>query len=131
MSNDDHAVGYKKPPRHTQFKPGQSGNPKGRPKGTKNLATDLGEELSEKITVTEGGQQNQISKQRAMVKSLLAKAMKGDVRAIITALKLTVDIEKSNDIPASSEDVSVDDQAILDAFAEQILAKSTNKNKGA
>lgn len=40
-------IGYKKPPRHTRFRKGQSGNPKGRPKGTQNLKTDLAEELSE------------------------------------------------------------------------------------
>ena len=39
-------VGYRKPPKATQFKQGQSGNPHGRPKGTKNLKTDLIEELS-------------------------------------------------------------------------------------
>jgi hypothetical protein len=37
----DYQVGYGKPPKHTQFKPGKSGNPQGRPKGTKNLKTDL------------------------------------------------------------------------------------------
>ena len=39
--NDDptYPIGYKKPPRDTQFKPGQSGNFKGRPKGAKNFAT--------------------------------------------------------------------------------------------
>ena len=44
-ADDEYDVGYKKPPKRTQFKPGQSGNPRGRPKGTKNLKTDLAEAL--------------------------------------------------------------------------------------
>ena len=74
-------VGYGKPPEATRFKPGKSGNPKGRPKGSLNLATDLSAELGEQITVREGGRQHRISKQRALVKSLMAKALQGDVRA--------------------------------------------------
>ncbi len=46
-STGGYDVGYRKPPKHTRFKPGQSGNPRGRPKGTKNLKTDLIEELGE------------------------------------------------------------------------------------
>ena len=124
MANDDDSVGYKKPPKHTQFKPGQSGNPKGRPKGTKNLATDLSEELSEKIVVTEAGQQLYISKQRAMIKSLLAKALKGDTRAASVLLKLLIDAEQSVNSNTIAEQLTEDDQAILAAFAEQVLAKS-------
>lgn len=78
---DGYEVGYGKPPKHTRFKPGQSGNPKGRPKGTKNLKTDLIEELSETIDIREGGGTRRISKQRAVVKSLAARAIKGDARA--------------------------------------------------
>ena len=44
---DDEKVGYRRPPKKSRFKPGQSGNPKGRPKGTKNLKRDLIEELQE------------------------------------------------------------------------------------
>jgi hypothetical protein len=124
MSNDDDSVGYKKPPKHTQFKPGKSGNPKGRPKGTKNLAMDLSEELSEKIVVTEAGQQLRISKQRAMIKSLLAKALKGDTRAASVLLKLLIDAEKATTRNAVAEALTEDDQAILASFAERVLKKS-------
>ena len=42
----DYEIGYGRPPKHTQFKKGQSGNPEGRPKGIKSLSTELDDELS-------------------------------------------------------------------------------------
>ena len=61
MPSDD-KTGYGNPPKHTQFKPGQSGNPAGRPKGAKNLKTDLEEEMRELIVVREGGNTKTVSK---------------------------------------------------------------------
>jgi len=122
--SDEYEVGHGKPPKHTQFKPGESGNPKGRPKGTKNLATDLSEELAEMIVVNEGGRQLKISKQRAIIKSLLAKALKGDTRAATVLLKLLIDAEQATTRNAIAEALSEDDQAILARFAERVLARS-------
>lgn len=119
MSNTDggrdYEIGYGKPPKQHQFKPGQSGNPKGRPKGTKNLKTDLFEELAEKLTVTEGGRTLKLSKQRVMLKALMAKAAKGDVRAANTV----IDLVRSYAVPETSsgeEELSLEDEAILEAF---------------
>ena len=128
--SDDYEVGYGKPPKNMQFKPGESGNPKGRPRGTKNLATDLSEELAEKIVVNEGGRQLKISKQRAMIKSLLAKALKGDTRAASVLLKLLIDAEQATTRNAVADALSEDDQAILASFAERILKKSTEPREG-
>ena len=94
MTNKDFSIGYKKPPRSTQFQPGQSGNPAGRPKGIKNLATDLKEELEEKITITENGTLLEITKQRAMFKTLMAKALKGDSRASSVLIGLAISMEQ-------------------------------------
>ena len=85
---EDYEVGYRKPPKTTRFKAGKSGNPKGRPKGSTNLATDLSAELSEQITVREGGQARRVTKQRALIKSLMAQALQGDVRATTALLAL-------------------------------------------
>ena len=90
MSNkkNDYEVGYRKPPKRSQFAKGQSGNRKGRPKGTKNRKTDLAEELSELIHIKVSGRKVKVSKQRAMLKGLLVKAMKGDPTAAKVMLGL-------------------------------------------
>jgi hypothetical protein len=74
-------VGYKKPPRATQFRPGQSGNPTGRPKGSKSFATELTEELNERINIGENGRRKRITKRRAFAKQLINKALSGDLKA--------------------------------------------------
>jgi hypothetical protein len=125
---DEHKVGYGKPPQHTQFKPGQSGNPKGRPRGIKNLNTDLEEELSQKILVTEAGTQLETTKQRAMIKSLFAKALNGDVRASGVLINLILGLEQSRIAAQSTEAMAEEDLAILEAFKQKILNDSQQGN---
>jgi hypothetical protein len=84
----EYEVGYGKPPRHTRFTPGQSGNPKGRPKGTQNLLSIFHEALFKKISVTEDGRIRTMSRMEAMVTGQIAKALKGDTRATESMLKL-------------------------------------------
>jgi hypothetical protein len=73
-------VGFGKPPRSTQFEPGQSGNSKGRPKGAKNFATALEHELRATVVVTENGKRKRISKRQIIAKQLVNKAVGGDPR---------------------------------------------------
>ena len=82
-------IGYKKPPVHSRFRPGQSGNPKGRPKGAKGFAAELERELASKIPITENGRRRLVSKRIAMIKTTVAMAMKGDLRAVATVLANT------------------------------------------
>jgi hypothetical protein len=77
---DSAPVGYKQPPTHLQFQPGQSGNPNGRPKGTRNFKSDLRDELSETISFREGNRELSISKQRALIKRLVASAIARSLR---------------------------------------------------
>ena len=76
--DSDYQMGYGKPPQHTRFKKGESGNPSGRPKGSKNLTTLLEKELKQRVVVTENGRRRSITKQEAMVKHLVNKAVSGD-----------------------------------------------------
>jgi len=56
MSQDvDYDVGYRKPPKSSRWRKGQSGNRSGRQKGVRNLKTELTEELGEIINIKEQG----------------------------------------------------------------------------
>jgi hypothetical protein len=85
---DDDGIGYRRPPKKTQFKPGQSGNPKGRPKGSKNMTTILQEELDQKIPVTEGGKRRRVTKRRLAVRQQVNKAAQGDSKAFLAVTRL-------------------------------------------
>lgn len=119
-------VGYGKPPKAKQFKRGRSGNPKGRPKGSLNLAIDLTAELGEHITVREDGRSRKVSKQRALIKSLMAKALQGDIRATAALLALyarvITEVPEDQDEPIHTEELQ-----ILRRFAPRLLKSIVSK----
>src|SRR6185436_20899389 len=80
----DYPVGYGRPPVHTRFKPGQSGNPKGKPKGQKKLAAVFRDILNEQVSIREGDKVPKVSKVEAMFRAIALKAMKGDPKAFQT-----------------------------------------------
>ena len=129
IDRDDYAVGYGRPPKHTRFQPGQCGNPKGRPKGTMNLKTDLMEELSERISVSEGGKPKKLSKQRALLKSLVAKAITKDTRAANILLNLMVRLFEASAEAREEDLISEDDLAILDNFIARQKPRTAPKAK--
>jgi hypothetical protein len=116
MSDDqgDDEVGYGKPPRKHQFKPGESGNPKGRRKGSKGLKTELTEELNERVAITVEGKRINVSKKRLIIKALAAKAAKGNVPAAEKLISLIIQLEGIEDERAVIRPLSDNDQAILD-----------------
>jgi hypothetical protein len=85
----DYKVGKGRPPVETQWKPGQSGNPKGRRKGRQNLASIFYEELNQKVAVVENGKRRMISKAQAAIKQLMNSATKGDPKALQAIINLS------------------------------------------
>jgi hypothetical protein len=116
----DHKVGYRKPPETSRFKKGRSGNPRGRPKGSLNLATDLTAELGERITVREDGKSRRITKQRALIKSLLAKALQTDVRAASVLLALRAR-ESGEVLDGQNQEVDDSELLVVERFLPQVL----------
>ena len=122
---DKGAVGYGRPPVGTRFKPGQSGNPTGRPKGTLNLRTDLREELTERIRLREGDRDLKVSKQRAMLKALVAKALKGDARAANVLLGLVGKLFELEPEPKGETALTNEDQEILERFLARRMSRES------
>ena len=77
----DYDVGYCRPPVHTQYKKGESGNPKGRTKGRRNVKTELKEIVNKKFKVREGETEHKLSLLGANVLAHGVKGAKGDVRS--------------------------------------------------
>ncbi len=110
----DHEVGYGKPPRHSQFVKGLSGNPRGRPPGAKNLKTLLNKALHELVIVTENGGQRKISKREAIVTQLVNRSAQADLKAIQILLAMLRDIEGHAEAGSADPDVftEADEQII-------------------
>jgi hypothetical protein len=128
MSDDDYAVGYRRPPLHSRFQPGQSGNPSGNKRGVRSLKQDLQQELIETVTVRENGKQLKLSKQQLVVKALVSKAAKGDTRAIAKLIDVVSSVfglapEDHN----AAGPLSQDDEAVMAAA----IARAAEREGGA
>jgi hypothetical protein len=124
--NQDDSVGYGRPPRAHQFKPGQSGNPKGRPKGRKNEATMLDELLFQRIPVRQGGRELRMTVVEAMFRRLVEDALKGNIKAAGFLFNRLSAI--SSEQPQQAE-LMDDDQAVLKAYLNEYLSKAEKDDK--
>jgi len=91
-SDGEYRVGRGKPPLHSRFKKGQSGNPRG-PRA-KNLPALLIRALNEPVLVTANGETRQITKREAVIAQLVDKSTGADLRATKMLIDMLKDIEK-------------------------------------
>jgi hypothetical protein len=127
---DDYAVGWGKPPKHTQFKKGRSGNPKGRPAGRRNFKTDLVEELGTRVEVKERGRKRLLTKQQVIVKQLITRCANGDPAALGRLLPVLLQLEQgaAESAPNAPSSSTVDPE-MLERWAKRLLARNeTDKN---
>jgi Family of unknown function (DUF5681) len=97
----DYAPNYRKPPLHTRFKKGQSGNPRGRPK--KNLPALLVAALNEPVFVTTNGRRRKITKREAVITQLVNESAGANLRATKMLIDMMKDIDKKTGAQPSPE----------------------------
>jgi hypothetical protein len=121
-ASDKNKVGYKKPPLHSRFQPGHSGNPRGRPKKAASVGHELVVELDRKVTVRENGVEQTMPKAAALAKSLVARALAGDMRAVGHLVRLLP--AQFQAPPEDTPDAALDaaDAAALERFVARRLA---------
>ena len=129
--DDDDGVGYKRPPRKHRFKPGQSGNPRGRSKGAKGLKTILKKELSGRVRITESGKTRTISKMELLIKRLVEKGGKGDYKSLAKLLDLGALVFGMDDEDLNESALTREEQAIIDEAAKRRreLSRKTGKRR--
>ena len=132
MNADEHPpqydVGFRKPPKHTRFKKGLSGNPRGRPKGTRNLATVLEQTLREKVVINENGKRKTVTKLEAAVKQLVNKAASGDLAAMRQLSALAGSSEADSATSQHSSVLQEIDQKVLDRFLRRLRGPATGED---
>jgi hypothetical protein len=119
-SGTSRKCGYRKPPAEHQFKPGQSGNPKGRPKGSKNESTLLRDLLHRKIEVREGGRTKKLTVLEAIHLRIAEDSLKGNTRSAAFLLNRYGALVSGETTPAT---MTEDDEDILRDFLRRAQKK--------
>ena len=131
MSNkkDAYEVGYGKPPKHTRWTKGQSGNPCGRELGHKGLKTDLETALNAVQTIENKltGKQVKGRNQWHAILRLVERAALGDLKAQALLFPMVVQVLGTEDRNKGPKQLSALDQAILDDLLTQRMTEVTGE----
>ena len=121
-SDPAYAVGYKRPPKSTQFKPGVSGNPKGKPKGSRPVGALLQEIIQQKIAVTENGKTRRLPVIEIALRRLANEAMRGDQPSIKFLLSLLEHYGDSSQTTLQLGEMLAEDAEILAEYLDETTA---------
>jgi hypothetical protein len=130
-SSEQYEVGYKKPPKSSQFQPGQSGNPKGRKQGTKGMKTLARETLTAKVTVRTSDGTKKMARIEALMHKFIELAMKGNPRAMLALFSMyenaIPDRAYSDGADISAPPLTETDEAILAELRTLLMSEGEVK----
>jgi hypothetical protein len=117
----DYEVGYRRPPVAKRFKPGQTGNPRGKPRGDRSVKTILRTTLHEKIAIRTPRGIRKVSKIEALIQSMMNQALKGDAKARDQILRLAQDLGLDSDMVSAFDASAImartdEDIALLERY---------------
>ena len=122
-------VGFGRPPRHSQFVKGKSGNPKGRPKGARGVGAILNELIQERVPVTgRNGRRRWMPVLEIALRRLVTGAMR-DAKALKELLSLVDRYGYAGEAPVPFDEMLAEDKAILARYLPLKAKRPKPKNK--
>ena len=125
-SDANYTVGYGRPPTHTRFKPGKSGNPRGRSPQSRNLKTIVKQVLDEPTPVRKDGRIRQMAAIEALVRTTLSRAFKGDLKAFALLFAVIKHSGYGAEAVGSTQDILPGED--LNAILNEYLARFTRED---
>ena len=126
----EYEIGWRKPPVHSRWRPGQSGNPRGRPKGSRNVRTLLEETLRQRVKIHDGGRTRSISKLECILTITVNKAAQGEIKHLLAVFQLLRVVGMTEEGPSTgrSEPVTDHDPDIIGDFLRRCLPSADSKD---
>lgn len=115
---EEEGVGYGRPPKHSRWPKGQSGNPRGKTKGTKSLKSELLSLMNETVEVPIRGKTKKVRMLSLMLRGLAAKAAKGNVSAADKLIALFIQAVGFDESDKDRKKLSPADELLLQRLME-------------